>query len=336
MWVITILSFLVTALCLVLLFFAARMLAKRIHAASKEHGLAFFRDRDARRISQLLIIVIFIMGLGLEGMGVPLGSVAGSFSWWKYLLFIGLTTTLIPELGTDVKTIMQEIRTCAKDIFKAVRPAEKPAREPAINPQFNSHRSPVNEMNTTNQQQPWTPEEVVDLGEFVEEAGEAVAVEEAGEAVVVEEAGEAVAVEEAGEAVVVEEAGEADETAPLVDEEEAEKVEVLAVGSEEGDDEGLVNLSNFAEMADTADLDFDEGIEDALDLNSSAEMADDVSAEDGENPDLEEGTGDAVDLSDFAEMADTAEDGEDPVTEETTENEHEGEDDMREFLKDFS
>jgi hypothetical protein len=283
MWVITILSFLVTILCLVLLCFSARMMVKRIHTASKKHGLAFFRDRDARCISQLLIIVIFIMGLGLEGMGVPLGSVAGSFSWWKYLLFIGLATTLILELGTDVKTIVEEIRTSVKDIFKAIQPAEKPAREPAINPEFNSHRPPVNEMDTTNQQQPWTPEEAVDLDEFVDEAA------------------------------VVDEADEADEIAPLVEEEEGKKIKVLAVGSEKGDDEDLVGLSNFAEMADTAD---------------DVPTADDLA--------LEEGTEDALDLSEFAEMVDTAEDGEDPDLEEGTENEYEGEDDMQEFLKDFS
>ena len=64
MWVITTLSYLITALCLVLLCFTARMMVQRIHTASKKHGLAFFRDRDSRRISQLLIIVMFIMGLG--------------------------------------------------------------------------------------------------------------------------------------------------------------------------------------------------------------------------------------------------------------------------------
>jgi hypothetical protein len=263
MWVITTLSYLITALCLVLLCFTARMMVQRIHTASKKHGLAFFRDRDSRRISQLLIIVMFIMGLGLEEMGVPLGPVAGSFFWWKYLLFIGLTITLISELGTDVMTIVEEIRACAKGIFKVIRPAEKPAREPAINPEFNSHRPPVNEMNTTNQHQPWTPKEVVDQGEFMEVADEA------------------------------------DEIAPLV---------------EEGDYEDLFELSDFAEMADTADdvltadLALEEGTEDALDLNSPAEMADDVPAEDRENPDLEKGT----------------------------ESEDEDEDDMREFPKDFS
>ncbi|MFP6751141.1 MAG: hypothetical protein VB855_05665 [Pirellulaceae bacterium] len=283
-------------------------MAHRIHNASKDHGLAFFRDPDARRISQILIVVVFIMGLGLEGMGVPLGSGVNSFSWWKYLLFIGLVATLIPDLRIDLKTVIGEITTSARDLFKAITPETQHVTAIPGTPGQHPNQ-PVPDPGTTNQEQAWTPKEVVDLGEFVDDA---------------------------------EEVDVANDIKPPIEDEE--HVEIVAVGGENADDENMVDLSNVTEREEAELNQVDE--KDAVDLSDFADME---VAEEAEPNQVDEE--DAVNLSDSADMkvVETAskedldmEDLEPPEseqvssTQDATEQEHEGEDDMREFLKDFS
>ena len=303
MWGVKVLCFLLTTTCFVLLCFVVRKMVHRIHSASKEYGLAFFRDPDARRISQILIVVVFLMGLGLEGMGVPLGSGANSFSWWKYLLFIGLIATLIPDLRIDLKTVIGEITTSTHDLFKAIKPEKKNVSAIPGTPGQHPNQ-PVHDPGTTNQQQAWTPEEVVDLGEFIAEAEE---------------------VDIAN-----------DIKHPMEDE---EHVEIVAVAGENTADENMVDLSNVTEREE-AELN-QEDEEGDVDLSNFADM--EVAEEPGQSQGDEE---DAVDLSDFADMkvAETAsmedlapaESEQASSTQDATEQEHEGEDDMREFLKDFS
>jgi len=371
MWVLKVLCFLLTATCFVLIFFVARKMAQRIHNASKKHGLAFFRDPDARRISQILIVVVFIMGLGLEGMGVPLGSGVNSFSWWKYLLFIGLVATLVPDLRIDLKTVIGEITTSARDLIKPEK--ENVSAIPGTPGQHPNQ--PVPDPGMTNQQQAWTPEEVVNLDEFIDEAEEvdiandiqppmenveivAIGDENADDEYMVdlsnvtekeeaepsqESEEDSVDLDDFADMEVTEEAGQNQEDeedsvdlSDFADMEVAEEAEPNQV-----DEEDAVDLSHFADMkvAEEAEPNqVDE--EDAVDLSHFADM--EVVEEAEPNQEDEE---DSVDLSDFADMkvAETAsmedlapaESEQVSSTPDATEQEHEGEDDMREFLKDF-
>ena len=331
MWVLNALCFLLTASCFVLLCFVSRKMAHRIHTASKEHGLAFFRDPDARRISQILIIVMFIMGLGLEGMGVPLGSGVNSFSWWKYLLLLGLIASLVPDLKMDVKTVIGEITTSTRDLTKAIKPEKKNVSTMPETPGQHPNQ-PGQSPGMTNQHQSWTPEEVVDLGEFIDD----------------------------GEEVDI-----TNDFRPLM--EDDEDVEIVAAGGDNTDHEDMVDLNSVSEKEEARPDQDDQ--EDAVDLGDFANM--EVTEEAGPDQDDQE---DTVDLGDFANMEvieeakpdqDDQEDAVDlgdfadlkveetpsmedldlqdlvPAESEQTsstheETDHEGEDDMREFLKDFS
>ncbi len=281
MWVINALCFLLTASCFVLLCFVSRKMAHRIHTASKEHGLAFFRDPDARRISQILIVVMFIMGLGLEGMGVPLGSGVNSFSWWKYLLLLGLIASLVPDLKIDVKTVIGEITTSTRDLIKAIKPEKKNVSAMPETPGQHPNQ-PGQSPGMTNQHQSWTPEEVVDLGEFIDD----------------------------GEEVDI-----TNDFRPLM--EDDEDVKIVAAGGDNTDHEDMVDLNSVSGKEEARpDQDHQE---DAVDLGNFA----DLKVE--ETPSMED-----LDLQDLV----PAESEQTSSTHEETD--HEGEDDMREFLKDFS